>query len=573
MTDGSSDHPSRTDAADTRVRARAHRSGVPADEPKSVTARQPGSSVADGSETMWFLSNRYNLLEILSSGLIAPRSSYEKYYADLLADTGEAVVLLRRPPGALVRERVLHEGGNNFPVLMELPARGLVGQSRDLEGLSLRRGAIPFHHVRAVHFPDERSLRDHGARRFDNVPSPADRFRVSASLFPQGDPDADGRLLEVLGQARSDWAGTDWRVVDRVRGALSAALAALSMDVPPHLVAEMLCGIGRSPEDPVHGAPDPAIADEILRSAILRVFGRTDPDRSWAPRALLREITQSASTSAGPQLSDQIGQNLDLVRRVVSGDQEFAPFKETTRGLPAAKSLLLALLRPELPRVLTWSWEETNAGPSTMLLAAVMIGYLRGVTRQPTDLRNTVLDEHTAAWAAEVSGHGTWTAPDLQVLVHAHDAGTSLLLGDLELATHPLGTAVRDDFWKDVPSGLRARLEVRLAHVLAPWAVVSNLRLPRTASILREQDEIIVRVKGPVLHEETVDEAALLEAIDAAPEKAAVLRRALLDELGTDPAGVVRTTPEGNGPTLGAEPEGKGAVSHTRGQRRPHPVD
>ena len=55
--------------------------------------------------TLYFLTNRMNLNGILSSRLVAPRESFQKYYTDLLQQTPGWVPLLRmrRPPRRLKR--------------------------------------------------------------------------------------------------------------------------------------------------------------------------------------------------------------------------------------------------------------------------------------------------------------------------------------------------------------------------------------------------------------------------------------------------------------------------------------
>ena len=47
-----------------------------------MTSRGTDPLFAAGDDALLIPTNRYNLLEILSSRLVAPRAAYDKYYAD-----------------------------------------------------------------------------------------------------------------------------------------------------------------------------------------------------------------------------------------------------------------------------------------------------------------------------------------------------------------------------------------------------------------------------------------------------------------------------------------------------------
>src|SRR5687768_1165974 len=65
-------------------------------------------------------TNRFNLLEILASRVIAPRAAYDKYYTDLLELAPGRIPVIAGPVGARTIELVTREGDATFPVLLEL---------------------------------------------------------------------------------------------------------------------------------------------------------------------------------------------------------------------------------------------------------------------------------------------------------------------------------------------------------------------------------------------------------------------------------------------------------------------
>src|SRR4051812_2852012 len=122
---------------------------------------------------MWFLTNRMNLNGILSSRLVGPRASYAKYYRDLLEITPGYVPLLTAPPSSDLVE-FASSRTQTGPVLLELSDR--INASSEAVVLA---GAIPFTEVVAIPLPNERSLREHTARRYANIHQHEHLLRVT----------------------------------------------------------------------------------------------------------------------------------------------------------------------------------------------------------------------------------------------------------------------------------------------------------------------------------------------------------------------------------------------------------
>lgn len=164
------------------------------------------------------LTNRNNLLEILSSGLIKPASLYSKYYPDLGASCPGAVpLLLRDPTPVLVRETVGEEPAM-FPVLIDLDMEEGEEvhtifddyQQGPEENLTHGGGVcavfetvIPTGRIQAIHFRSDDEIREHSTRKYENVREDAVPLRVSPERF-QGRRINVKRLLPALSRTQDE---------------------------------------------------------------------------------------------------------------------------------------------------------------------------------------------------------------------------------------------------------------------------------------------------------------------------------------------------------------------------------
>ena len=146
------------------------------------------------------LTNRNNLLEILSSGLVKPASLYTKYYPDLGGLYPEAVPLLARDPSSNLVERMVGGEPGAFPVLLDIDLAGMTGSAqavlagdylterveippREEVVCLLVDGVLPATRVDAVHFRSEEELQEHVARMYENVRADAVPLQVSPKRF------------------------------------------------------------------------------------------------------------------------------------------------------------------------------------------------------------------------------------------------------------------------------------------------------------------------------------------------------------------------------------------------------
>lgn len=411
-----------------------------------VEAPEPtNGAAAHGSPSyrprrLFVLTNQMNLVGILSSRVLAPRESFQKYYTDLLEQCPGWVPLLTVPPNPHLVEQVVAERGAGAPVLLEVPESVLRGQHFHASVTYVR--ALRLSDVVAIHFREMKSLREHRAHRYSNVHPHDDLLRVSPELFPSSSD------VEFFFQAPDARGTVDWLEIDRVRGAINGVLAAADSGeglavaagalgasqlpdgifLPPWLTLDSLTG--RAAAAMTGKKVD--LADQLIFQSAYRILGQRDQTEYWSATEVLdtvaREI-QSGYTETGSQVL--IARSLELVRDVLNFERDFEPFSNPRSPVVAAQSLLMVLLRPDLGQLLKWSTTETGADPITRTVAAVLAGRLRGLARESVKLRNKGLDDITAGYAVNaVAGVGYTIG---RVAFTNTRTATTLLLNGVEL--------------------------------------------------------------------------------------------------------------------------------------------
>lgn len=424
----------------------AEQSQVEVEAPEPAAGADAKGSPSYGTRRLFLLTNQMNLIGILSSRMLAPRESFQKYYADLLELSPGWVPLLTVPPTTQLVERVVAEGGAGGPVLLELSESVLNGRNPDPWVTYVRAALLS--DVVAIHFREIKSLREHRARRYSNVHSNDDLLKVSPELFGST-PD-----VEIPLRSPEEGASVNWLQIDRVRGATNGLLAAAdsgeglavaagtldASQVPkgivlPHwLTWASLTGRVTVSET----ESEVELADRLIFQTVYRILGERDRAEYWSASEVLETVVgEIHSVQLSPGVQVLIDRNLQRVREIVNVERDFEPFRNPGSPYVAAKSFLMVLMRPDLGQLLDWPTKETGADPTTRTVAAVLAGRLRGLARESVKLRNKALDDITAAYAVHAATGATRSLGVVQFM--ASRAGTALLLNGMELhAAAPL---------------------------------------------------------------------------------------------------------------------------------------
>lgn len=476
------------------------------------------------------LTNRHNVLEYLSSGMVAPRAGIPKYYRDLLAFASERDVIgLRAPLSADVVALAVEEAAEtNFPVALELDVTRLTSRALDcisIDGAIKPRpvthdgtaawvgtGPISMDAVTRMHFRSQRDADEHLAREYQNVAADRAPVSVTPALFTGGSLSAEA-LKAWLATLAASPSEPEWQYthLDRVRGAQLLALTTspgrtawlrdILKAVTPTSAAAPSKGTKKAKRtkskitNVESGAAPPWLVSGLtsiasgtpssnsdfesrLFAAALSVFMRTDREVKWRPLAVLSEIETwvSRDTSAGSNL--ELAKNIESIRLILNNDRDFKPLN-TGKGLDAAKALLMALLRPDAERLLSWERERSGADDAVHSAAATLVGALSGYRLLPISLRRRGLDtflEKIAVSRLSTGGDRDWMDPPMsdafEVEVHETrqgDTGSVTVawkrdtILEVELAPASLRTRLLD---LDVASGNNVALLTRIATLL-----------------------------------------------------------------------------------------------------------
>ncbi|PKH38459.1 hypothetical protein SAMN05192575_1178 [Nocardioides alpinus] len=496
------------------IAAQSAESGTgPTGTTDSSAAGAAASESAVPARTLYFLTNRMNLNGILSSRLVAPRESFQKYYIDLLQQTPGWVPLLRDAPTPAQIEAVTSEQGAGAPVLVEFPF-DVLGKVKSDDPI-VYVPAVALAEAVAIHFPSERDLREHRARGYSNVHPHDQLLRATPELFQ-----SDASDVISLSPA-SPAPAIDWRSIDRVRGAINAVFASVRSG-DQLVLAAALVGATKLPatvsvpawfgwldlDD--HAAPDTRPKPDSTRPdhvgfrAAYDVLGDRDVSEAWSPNEVLDAVERRVRDAGlAADAADAMVQNFSRVRSIVNVEVDFEPFRPSARALVSAKALLLVLLRQELDQLLAWPDDETGADDATRVAAAALAGRLRGLARESTELRSLALDDLTAAWAVRVSCGGSAVLGKAQLV--ANSRGTSLKIGGVEVASH--GALLPDlvSKYQKTAESKKEALRIKVSRAMG-WPVEHRVRIPAGASVETNEALITIATSDEVFVEVAIDE-------------------------------------------------------------------
>lgn len=340
----------------------------------------------EGKPLWGVLTNRWNLLEFLSRGLVVPSASIAKYYDDLLRLTPGRIPVVAAP---VSDELVGGVTGDNadviFPVFIQF-------EKHDESPPAIRMSDAV-----AVHFRSQRDLQEHSAREFENIPRELEA-RVSPELFGNGSQTlASIAELSKPSESRVE----ELERCSRWSAAVLLGAAAVARNADAATASAVACLLsGKKWGKPAGCAHLRAI--QPLREGGHILSGRNLEQKLFASiaRRLCAEghpgdpVAFVQSVKDELDLDEKSARALDKIAAILDGDEEFQPFRGT--GSPVAKALLITLLRKDPTKLLPWAAESANADPPTLLTTGVMMGLARGRHLLPTSMRVEEIDRALA---------------------------------------------------------------------------------------------------------------------------------------------------------------------------------
>jgi hypothetical protein len=392
-------------------------------------------------QRVFVLTNRNNVLEYLSGGLIIPAVGFTKYYEDIG----------RRSPGRVpifgsrvFYSKALEETVNSFPVAIELDVSQLsseavpsLGENEassktpvGLNGISVwaPAGVIPVSAITGIHFRSERDRSEFKAREYSNTPQLKVPLNVELALFDEMEPRVEPILswLSSLPAPASD-LGLQIKLLDRESGGLALLAHAVAgssnaLTAFGHLLLHGVTPSAGAIAHPKrsrrgkkgHGRPAPDeksglstwmmsvltgsesshsdVVEAAVFGASIDILRNANFFEAWRPLEQLDAIESRVIASLqDDQVRSEAVRSFDAVRSVIRLDRDFRPLN-TGKGLEAAKALLMVLLRPDPTKLLNWDRNESGASDQVLAAAFYLCGTLHGHKRLPISLRFAGVD-------------------------------------------------------------------------------------------------------------------------------------------------------------------------------------
>jgi hypothetical protein len=372
-----------------------------------------------------FVTNRYNLIHVLTSGLIGPVESYSKHYGDLLDLAPGRVPVLRGPVHPSIQSLVSREDEHGVPVALELrpeffseqAMRALNANGGDCQGRIgaedcaawAPRVAIPVAAVRRICFRSASELEEFLAREYENLATEATQAAVVApELFTGGALDTSKLVPWLQGLKESPKPEREAFVHrDRVSGGLALSVAALPLaPEAAGAVAALLTARVSGADMPekaafkefpwlteiaVRGKAGKPDIERRFFSAAVQILSRVDRTSQWRPLEVLERIeTLLQKTKSAKKEADKVATTFKAAREVLRNERELQPFKAVPGGV-SARALLLALATPDPKKLLSTGFKERAGAPSVLITAAILSGVMNGLASLPASLRSQEL--------------------------------------------------------------------------------------------------------------------------------------------------------------------------------------
>lgn len=426
----------------------------------------------DEETKFYFVTNRFNLLEILSSGWIKPALWYPKYYHDLGEACPQQIPLLLDLPSENLITELFGPVSSMFPVVIEADLQGMQGRGLSIDqdfhpeekdistvGASLCflvNGAIPSSRLRKIYFRSEQELQDYRVRSFSNVPVEESLLSVDPEAFRGPELDTT-RFLEAIADMAQNTPCDSHNYGSKAAGALGGALTmlfklsemndAVSLEFLANCINQLaglplsnaetmatdtsnvaaairalLNGLTESPS--VRAPIEPGSSELLLIQLITRQLAASQLDEFYGEGFLESVYADFQShleewSPGAADIMEDYARGFSSIQDTITGmsDIDEILVDAQFRAVPTLTALTIFLLKPEPEKCLTWNDDARLQDDSALMMAVAFSGALYGRSRIPTDARPSkeslrLLDELTALAVNREFGGLTWDAPN-----------------------------------------------------------------------------------------------------------------------------------------------------------------
>jgi hypothetical protein len=354
----------------------------------------------ESNNRFYYVTNQFNLREILSSGFIASRHSFDdKYYEDLLnLCPGKIPLFENCIDEIIIKEVNRHDPETSYAVIFDIEGAAIDrAQLEKVENNTqnarisafLYEGALYLNSIKNILFLNDKELRDFSSRTFKDLPDYSNLFKVDDS-FVNNEISFESILKSIGKMQVSDIPSTvDFIRIDKMGGA--GALYCSYVKNSESAILDLLRGskskkLSRIPAwiqtgfEPKSSNELASITDinQLLYSATVTVLHRYNFETVNQRTKILDEIedvTKQAFLSEEDQATLQ--RRYARTKKYINNEIEFEPFR-SQEGDEVLKSILLFLLRPQYSDLLLWKTSETGASTDIMATALTFAGIVAG---------------------------------------------------------------------------------------------------------------------------------------------------------------------------------------------------
>ena len=366
----------------------------------------PGPTSAPPALRQAFVvTNRSNIVDFLSAGLLRPRAAMTKYYPDTLELADRSVPVILGPPSEELVE-LATKRPTQFPVLVEVDPDAVRPTDDDRVGYLTVETLDRVVRV-LVESDDDRD--ELTARRFDNVDWSRIDILVSPDLFRGGTVTGPEVRAAITSQSEA-CVERDYELEDRLGGARLLLLQAAPRDPVrlehvARLVFEPALPRGRKKTSAIADwlRLDETLADykpvksagydeRLFRAAAATCLTLRRED-SWDGVRLVDEIDRLLVADTALRAGDRKrwAAAAERIRSIVDARRTFQGFRSAEYTTETA--VLLAALRGGIDDVLAWGEEAIGGDRWSPAVAALLIGLVHGRTAAGSSLRDRPLDE------------------------------------------------------------------------------------------------------------------------------------------------------------------------------------
>lgn len=375
--------------------------------------------VIEENDGYYFLTNRRNILSIMSSGLLGPSDIFAKYKNDILTRVGGYFPLFSKGFSVDLISATTDDPDTNFPVIIELDknklpdscAHGLSDtgqfisdvQLHDKVGLRLFDIVLNTDMIKEIHFKSQENLQDFLSRMFDNVPVDTFSCTVSPKLF-----NSDSALpIEFLSEVKKiENLNIERLSITSDKIAASIALLAENMSVQSDVL--LLKSLTTYPyvgeNDRINEGYNFLIkiinsivtgvaincdsGDCKLLSVVLNKLVDINPGDGWVSGDFLDSV-HSTYKELSPNDDYKIDEWHDACKSIINAEMDVTSNIFSDEKNIVKRSILFLLLRPDYEDIVHHTNSYLNPGHAVKTLGLFLAGFKVGYERLSNEFKKT----------------------------------------------------------------------------------------------------------------------------------------------------------------------------------------